>query len=797
MAEIGAARELVGKGAARPGGDLTFGPRDWQQVVDTAYQGIWALDERFVTTFVNDRMAELLQVQPREMPGRSFKEFVFPEDLPSHELQVSERRAGRSGSYERRLRRTDGSSFWAIVSATPQLDPEGRFTGSFALITDITSRKEIEVALQRRTAELEAIYENAPVMMCVLDADRRVLYANRAFTEFTGLSETELRLGAAGGVLGCMNSLEDPRGCGFGTDCAPCPLRAAIDDTVRTGRSHRDVEYRGTVARDGRVHQVVLLAATASARGAAVPAILVCIQDISPRVKAEAALVDSEARYRALFENAVEGIFQTAPDGRILHVNPAAARMNGFETPEEFADAVNLRGHLPWADPEACRRFASLLEAEGTVRGLEMEVRRPDGRTSWLSINASAARDAGGNVVRFEGTTIDITAMREARQALAEQARFLQTLVDAMPHPVYFKGRDGKYLGCNRAFETIMGLTKAQILGRTVLDVFPGASAALSHEQDEALFASPGAQFVEASLETPAGPRGTGLFQKATFEGPDGSVAGIIGSIVDVTELKRAEADVRRLNDDLEARVRERTHELTVANGELESFAYSVSHDLRAPLRAIASFSQLVQAEGATLLPDRSREYLGRVITAAEKMSGLIDALLGLSRIARRELRVEPIDLSAAAHEVARELIAGQPSRAVDLVVAEGLRTEGDPELARIVLRNLLENALKFSAARKPARIEIGSVSGNPPGEPGPAGTVFFVRDNGAGFDMQYAEKMFGPFQRLHAEAEFPGNGIGLATAQRILHRHGGRIWADAAPGAGATFSFTFGRGRA
>ncbi len=656
---------------------------------------------------------------------------------------------------------------------------------------------ETESEFRWHTAELEAIYENAPVMMCVLDPDRRILHANRAFADFTGLPEEVIRLGKVRGIVGCVNSFDDPRGCGFGKSCADCKMHLAIEDTIRTGTSHRDVEYRGTLEQGGRTRQAVLLGATALIRGGRAPTLLLCLQEITARVETESALAESEARYRAIFENAVEGIFQSTPDGRILRVNPATARTAGFESPDEYVTAVNEGRFQPWADPETRRRFVLLLETEGVVRGLEAEGHRRDGGRIWLSITATAVRDAGGHIVWYEGTTIDVTEIRLARQALAEQARFLQTLVDAMPHPVYFKDRAGRYLGCNRAFETAMGLTRDQIVGRTVFEVFPRASAIRAHELDEELLASPGVQFYESVLETPAGERGAVLFQKATFEGADGAVAGIIGSIVDLADLKRAEAAVRQLNDELEVRVRERTHELTVANSELESFAYSVSHDLRAPLRAIASFSQLVQAEGAALLPERSRSHLDRVIAAAAKMSRLIDALLGLSRIARRAPHLQPVDLSSVARDVAQDLIAHEPGRTVELVVADGLHAEGDPDLLRIVLRNLLENALKFTAARKTSRIEVGSRQETPPGEAGHSQNVFFVRDNGAGFDMRYADKLFSPFQRLHAEAEFPGSGIGLATAQRIIHRHGGSIWADATPDGGATVAFTVGGGNA
>ncbi len=252
----------------------------------------------------------------------------------------------------------------------------------------------------------------------------------------------------------------------------------------------------------------------------------------------------------------------------------------------------------------------------------------------------------------------------------------------------------------------------------------------------------------------------------------------------EVAERRKAEEEVRRLNADLEERVRQRTAELAAANTELQTFASAVSHDLRAPLRAIGGFSQLLALDLGDKLNERARTFLDKVRFEVDRMGRLIDALLQLSSATRGELRHQPVNLSQLASEVEADLRREQPDRRVEFSVAPGLVAQGDPILLRAVLRNLLGNAWKFTSKSAESRIQFGQVARD--GKP-----TYFVSDNGAGFDVGRVAKLFLPFHRLHDPKDFPGTGIGLASVKGIIQRHGGKVWAEGAPGRGATFYFT------
>jgi PAS domain S-box-containing protein len=264
----------------------------------------------------------------------------------------------------------------------------------------------------------------------------------------------------------------------------------------------------------------------------------------------------------------------------------------------------------------------------------------------------------------------------------------------------------------------------------------------------------------------------------------DESVIGILGFGRDISERRRAEVEIRKLNLELEERVRQRTEQLQAVNEELEAFAYSVSHDLRAPLRGIDGYTRFFIEDYGNLLDENGSTYLQKVREAAQRMNTLIDNLLQLSRLSRREMVFDHIDLSQLVQNVVNELLQDIPTRIVKFEITPGLDCTADKELLRVALTNLVSNALKFSSHENPSIVCFGATEQK--GE-----QVFYIQDNGVGFDMEYVKILFQPFQRLHKPEEFEGTGIGLATVRRIIQRHGGEIWAESTPGQGATFYFT------
>jgi hypothetical protein len=296
---------------------------------------------------------------------------------------------------------------------------------------------------------------------------------------------------------------------------------------------------------------------------------------------------------------------------------------------------------------------------------------------------------------------------------------------------------------------------------------------------------------IESYLGVPVKNEGQVTGMIAVSNRPGGYTEADVGTLtrlVDVMVVAQRHrvlmAEAQATSAELERRVRERTAQLETANKEMESFSYTVSHDLRAPLRSMDGFSGALLSKYMEQLDEQGRHYLERIQAASRRMGQLINDLLGLSQVSRHELTLRPVDLSAMARQTAFGLQVQGPERLAEFIIAEGMICEGDTRLLQVALENLMGNAWKFTEGRSPARIEVGMARQD-------GGLVYFVRDNGVGFDMAYADKLFGPFQRLHAVHEFPGMGIGLATVQRIISRHGGRIWPEAAEGQGATFYFT------
>lgn len=366
--------------------------------------------------------------------------------------------------------------------------------------------------------------------------------------------------------------------------------------------------------------------------------------------------------------------------------------------------------------------------------------------------------------------------------ALMQSEALFRSLVESAPDGVVIVDSLGRIVLVNSQTETLFGYSREELIGQPVELLIPERfrEGHANHRHDYA--AAPRVRPMGEGQELCGRRKDGSDFPVSISLSPIRTGAGLLvfGDIRDITAQRKAEHRIRELNEDLARR----NTELAVTNQELEAFSYSVSHDLRAPLRAIDGFSRILIDEHASQLDGQGRDRLDRVRRAAQHMGLLIDDLLKLARVSRAELQFRDVDLSALAAEQADTLQKHEPERHAAFIVAPGLTAWGDAKLLGIALENLLGNAWKFTGQRAEARIEFGMSAQN-------GASVYYIKDNGAGFDMVYADKLFGAFQRLHDASEFPGTGIGLATVQRIIHKHGGRIWGEGAIDRGATFFFT------
>ncbi len=375
------------------------------------------------------------------------------------------------------------------------------------------------------------------------------------------------------------------------------------------------------------------------------------------------------------------------------------------------------------------------------------------------------------------------------QDALRQSDELFRLLVESVrDYAIFALDPDGKIISWNAGAERAKGYKANEAIGRHFSMFYTDEDRLRGHPQDELRVAAGDGVSREHGWRVRKD--GTVFWASVTITAlrdPTGTLVGYAKVTQDLTAARQAEHDLRSANDELETRVQQRTADIAATNHELEAFSYSISHDLRAPLRALDGFSKLLLERAGPRLDPPDLDYLERIRGAAQRMAQLTDALLALSRLTRAPMESIEVDLAPMIADVIAERRAAEPGRTVEVVMPDRLVAAGDRRFLRVVVENLIANAWKFTRARAQAHIEIGAETVD--GE-----RTFFVHDNGVGFDMLRAERLFTPFQRLHRASEFEGTGIGLATTARIVQRHGGRIWAEASPGAGATFRFTLGR---
>jgi PAS domain S-box-containing protein len=507
--------------------------------------------------------------------------------------------------------------------------------------------------------------------------------------------------------------------------------------------------------------------------------VICTMQDITEQKLTQRALRESEERYRFLSGLTSDYVYCCTRQGndpfRIQWLGGAIEEITGFSDQEIYESGCWLP--LVHREDRARVAAAKMSLKAGESRTDEFRIVCKDGRVCWIrEFSRCEAGEVEGEL-RLHGASQNITDSKKSEIALQNRDEIFRLFLEYCPAYLMFKDENHRILRLSRNFETLLGKPLSELEGKTPAEIFPPKLAAKVMKDDQKVLTDGGLIQVEEKLHDR-------YYSSIKFSIPQkNKPPRIVTMRTDITEHKEAQEALSRMNEMLDRLVAERTSELERAIREQESFSYSVSHDLRAPLRHINCFSAIVLEDYSECLPEDGRQYLNRICEATKRLGELIDDLLKLSQLSRVPLNRVPVNISAVAAKIGTMFKEMEPRRRVAFEVMPGLIASCDKGLVRQLLENLIGNAWKYTSNVAEPRIVFGM-------KPSRQGAVYFVKDNGAGFSMNYKDKLFLPFQRLHG-AEYEGNGIGLATVQRIVQRHGGNIWAEGAEGEGATFYFT------
>jgi PAS domain S-box-containing protein len=731
--------------------DLRMSEQRYRSLVVATAQVVWTTnaDGQVVGDMPMWRAFTGMTLQ--EIQGRGWINSLHPEDRERTAAiwkQAVHTRSLYQAEY--RLRRQDGEFRHVTVRGVPVLDSDGGIREWVGTCTDITTHKAAEDELRGQAALLNLAHD----AIFVRDLDSRISFWSRGATETYGWSGQEAKGQVSHELLHTTFSIPRPG------------IEALLQ---QKGEWDGELTH---VKKDGSAIVVASRWSLQRDTNGNPRAILEINRDITERKYAEEQLRRASLYARSLLEASLDPLVTISKEGRIMDVNRAA----------ELVTAA-AREHLIGSDfceyftePENARRGYEQAFATGSVRDYPLAIRRPGGQVTEVLYNATVFKNEAGEVEGVFAAARDMTELKRAEHAVQAERQRFRDVLDKLPTYVVLLTPDYHAAFANRVFRERFGEAKH---GERCFELlFSRSEPCEICETYKVLRAKTPLQW---KWTGPDG-RNYDVFD-FPFTDSDGSAL-ILEMGLDVTDQQRAEQEIRKLNDELEQRVKLRTAELEGSNKELEAFTYSVSHDLRAPLRHISGFSKILLEEYGAQIPEEAQHYLERMAEGTRRMGNLVDDLLNLARVGRYELRTQMTGLNSIVEEVRSELMAECEGRQIEWKIGTLPFVECDPSLIKQVFQNLISNALKFSRPRTPAVIEIGQALEH-------GHTTVFVRDNGVGFSMKYADKLFGVFQRLHRSEDFEGTGVGLATVQRIIRKHGGTIWAEAELDKGATFYFT------
>lgn len=719
----------------------TPSPRIAETLVEAASDALVALtvDGRFLSW---NRGAQVLFGYGRtEVAGRSLCDLLPADASGRAALQRALSCACETGSATLDL--TSRERGGAAIETTLSIQAV-RSDGGAVEFLALQARSSTRPTPPRAEAMLRDALETSPQASLILDSAGNVVFVNARALALFGHARGEL-LGKPLGVL--SGDAEQASGADA----------QALARALAEGRYEDEGFPR---RKDGQRFRSTRVLRPIRDEAGTLSGFVLEIHDVTQRQQAE-------SKFRALLEAAPDAMIITDRDGCISLVNARAEQLFGYSRTELLHQRIEILVPERYRARHEGYRIGFLAERKVRAMGSGRELYglRKDGSEFPVEISLSPLETEEG--VFVTSAIRDVTERKKAEELRVR----LAALVDASDDAIIGKTLDGLVTSWNKGATRIFGYAAAEMIGSPIMRLIP---AELEAEEHQILARLQRGERVD-HFDTVRRRKDGRLIDVSVAISPvsdkTGRIVGAAKVAIDITARKSTEENLARAKETAEA-----------ASRELEAFSYSVAHDLRAPLRSIAGFSHAVLEDYGERLDDEGRSYLQRVCAAANRMGHLIDDLLALSRVTRVELRREPVDLTRVADEIAERLRQTEPERDLEFVIAERMTAEADPHLLGIALENLLGNAAKFTRRKPKARIEVGVR---------PGGRTFFVRDNGAGFDMAHAQRLFGAFQRLHRNTEFEGTGIGLATVQRVINRHGGRIWAEAEVDRGATFYFT------
>jgi PAS domain S-box-containing protein len=745
--------------------------RRLREAQEMAHLGFWLWDIKTGDVEWSDEVFKIFCLDPETFKPRIdsiLKMSPWPEDHERDKELI--RRAIEShepGTYEQKFLRHDKSIGHYYSTFRGNYDNNGDLVSIVGTILDITERKKAEEILKVSEARFRRLIESAPLPLCYVDKDGMITLRNERFIKIFGYNETDV----PGLREWWLKAYPDP-------EYRKWAVKNWNDAVVNATNSSADIqsdEYLVT-CKDGSVRTIIISGITIGED------LLATFIDITERKKAEDALRESEDKFKYIFEHSALGNSITHPNGE-THFNNAFCEMLGYSEEE----LVKMK----WQDFTHPDDFEITQEVLDTLVSRESDsprfikrYLRKDGSVMWADVSTSLRYDKDNKPLYFMTTVNDITDLKLAEEVLRNDEKRFRELIEALPQLYWTCRVDGPCDYLSRQWVEYTGIPESdQLEYRWLEQVHPDDKEKTISEWTENVKTGTSFEF-EFRIRRYDHEYHWFKTRAVPIHDSEGRLIRWLGSNTDIDSIRKAEDQLRNYSKDLEQRVILRTEQLEAANKELEAFSYSVSHDLRAPLRSVHGFTKILLEDYEASLDEEGKRICGIISTSATQMGELIDDLLSFSRIGRSSMNPSEIDMKKMAKVVFEGMTSPAERKRIKLKIGKLSGAFGDVTLFGQVWTNLISNAIKYTSKKDNSEINIGSKADEKM-------ITYFIKDNGVGFDMQYAHKLFGVFQRLHSEAEFEGNGVGLAIVQRIILKHGGKVWAEGEVGKGATFYFS------